>query len=54
MSTSTGDNSGTSSVIPSNNIVDPDASVGVAVTDGTVNGVTDIIVTGGTNIEDLA
>ena len=48
------DNSGTSTVIPQNNIVDPNATVGEAVTDGTVNGVTDIIVTGGTNIEDLA
>jgi len=46
--------SGTSSLIPSNNIVDPNASVGEAVTDGTVNGITDIIQTGGVNIEDMA
>jgi len=54
MSTSTGNDSGTSSVIPSNNLVDTDATVGVAVTDGTVNTVSDIIYTGGTNVEDLA
>ena len=46
--------SGTSSLIPANNIVDQNASVGEAVTDGTVNGVTDIIQTGGVNIEDMA
>ena len=46
--------SGTSSLIPANNIVDPNASVGEAVTDGTVNGITDIVQTGGVNIEDMA
>lgn len=46
--------SGTSNLIPANNLITDDASVGEAVTGGTVNGVKDIINTGGTNIADLA
>jgi hypothetical protein len=46
--------SGTSNLIPANNLIADDATMGEAVTDGTVNGVKDIINTGGTNIADLA
>ena len=46
--------SGTSNLIPASNLIADDASMGEAVTDGTVNGVKDIINTGGTNIADLA
>jgi len=48
------DSSGTSNLIPANNLIADDATVGEAVTDGTVNGISDIISTGGTNIGDLA